>query len=331
MMGVPPSDLPPANENVSGDLQALDHWVPWRWEFRDGKWTKIPIDAASGRHAKSTDPRTWSPFEKAVRYSRKRHLPGVGFVFTSSPFAGVDLDGCRDPDTGRLEEWAREIVAELDSYTEVSPSAAGVKVFVRGALPPGRRRKGPIEMYDSGRFFTVTGHRLPGTPGVVMERTRQLASFHHRVFGDAPNVTGRRTQSRLLASTGGAALDDAELVMRTRSAANGEKFARLWSGDTGGYADGGNEGRSEADLALCSLLAFWTGPDEARIAWLFRESGLYRPKWEREDYRARTLKAALNGRGEFWAPRTRLRRRRGTISTTPPEAAAARERVVRVG
>ena len=339
-MNPPPKVLPPAIENVPADLAASDRWVGWRWECRSGKWTKVPLNAASGARADSTDPSTWSAFEEAVRYAQKNRLPGVGFVFTGSPFAGVDLDGCRDPRTGDLEAWAREIVVELGSYAEASPSGTGVKAFVRGALPPGRRRKGPVEMYDSGRFFTVTGHKLPGAPASVMERTEQLAALHNSVFGDG-EVPRQRDEVRHhdhhhYQRRGGAILDDAELVRRASAAANGEKFSRLWAGETGGYADGDNEGRSEADLALCSLLAFWCGPDEERIDRLFRRSGLMRPKWDERHYGdGRTygqgaIGHALAGRSEFWsAPR---HRRRGAAPIAPPgPAGASREGVVRVG
>ncbi len=302
-MTAPPEALPLVPENVPNEIKGADRWVGWRWEKRDGNWTKVPINIVGGARASSTDPGTWSSFEEAVRYAQKNLMPGVGFVFTGSPFAGVDLDGCRDRETGRMEGWAREIVAELDSYAEVSPSGTGVKVFARGTLPPGRKRRGRIEMYDSGRFFTVTGHRLPNAPIGVMERAGQLAALHRRVFGVAPE---RQAQAQPAYLPNGTPLDDAELVRRARSAANGEKFARLWSGDTGGCADGDNEGRSEADLALCSMLAFWAGPDEARIDALFRQSGLMRPKWDERHYGdgrtygQGTIQHALSGRSEYW-------------------------------
>ena len=308
-----PNALPLIVENIPEDLAAFDHWAGWRWEFRGGKWTKVLVNAASGRRASSTDPSTWTTFEQAVQHARKNALPGVGFVFTGSPFAGVDLDACRNPETGYVERWAAEIVTEANSYSEVSPSGTGVKVFVRGTLPPGRRRKGNIEMYDSGRFFTVTGHRLPGMPAVVGERTEQLAALHHRVFGPTPGnapVKSRRGRPTDGEATGGAGvhLDDAELIRRATAASNGAKFARLWSGDTGDYATDGNEGRSEADLALCSMLAFWTGPDEDRIDALFRRSGLMRSKWDERHYGdgrtygRGTIGHALAGRSEFFEP-----------------------------
>ena len=295
---MPPFTLPLISEGIPGKLKSEDRWVCWRWERRGSKWTKVPINAASGGRADSTKPSTWAPYTKAVRCAEARGLPGVGFVFTGSPFAGADLDGCCDPETGRLEEWAREIVAELDSYAEVSPSGTGVKVFVRGTLPAGRKRKGRIEMYDSSRFFTVTGHRLPEAPTSVMGRTEQLAALHRRVFGPAPGDSPAKPRhARPADLPGGADLDDAELVRRATAAANGKKFATLWSGDRSGYGSG-----SEADLALCSMLAFWCGPDESRIARLFGESALCREKWTgREDYRKRTIAAALECRSEYWS------------------------------
>lgn len=194
-----------------------------------------------------------------------------------------------------------------------------MKVFMYGELPPGRRRKGQIEMYDRGRFFTTTGHHLAGTPATVNERQKELTLLNRHVFGDpAGQVADGKTGSHENPVSG---LRDDELVNRATRATNGEKFTRLWAGDTSDYRTAGNEGRSEADLALCSLLAFWVGPDQTHIDRLFRQSGLYRKKWERADYRALTLAVALD-REEFWnggevAPLSRGRvyaRWRGIVS-----------------
>jgi primase-polymerase (primpol)-like protein len=87
----------------------------------------------------------------------------VGFVVTAThPFAGVDLDHCRDPETGKVALWAADIIRRLDSYTEVTPSGAGVRIWVRATLPPGGRKKGRIELYDRDRYFTITGAHVPG-------------------------------------------------------------------------------------------------------------------------------------------------------------------------
>ena len=167
-------------------------------------------------------------------------------------------------------------------------------------------------MYDRGRFFTTTGHRLADVPATVNDRQEELAQLHQRVFG-LEKVT--RTRSPADKSGAGMRLSDSELIDRAMSAANGQKFSKLWAGDTSGYGTLGNEGRSEADLALCSLLAFWCGPDEERIDRLFRQSGLYRQKWERADYRTLTVAVALD-REEFWngeRPRIKVYARREAV------------------
>ncbi len=297
-MMCPPATLPVLTAGIPRDMKELNQWAAWRWEKRSGKWTKPPINPATGGYARNNDPDTWGSFEAALRRMRKDRLPGAGFMFhPKDGLAGVDLDSCRDRKSGKIESWALEIVEELDSYAEVSPSKTGLKVFVRGELPPGRRRMGSIEMYDRGRFFATTGCRLAGAPATVNERQEELAHLHKRVFGSEKSPHAEKSSGRYAA---GMSLSDSELIDRAMSAANGVKFSKLWAGDTSEYATPGNEGRSEADLALCSFLAFWCGPDEDRIDRLFRQSGLMRQKWEqRGDYRALTL-AAAQDRGEFW-------------------------------
>jgi putative DNA primase/helicase len=293
-----PETLPVLPTNIPETLASLNQWAAWRWEKRGGNWTKPPINPATGSYARNNDPHTWGSFESALWRMRKDRLPGVGYMFhPKDGLAGVDLDRCRNLQTGRVEPWALEVVSGLDSYTEVSPSKTGLKVFVRGKLPPGRRRKGRIEMYDQARFFTTTGCALTGAPLGVNERQAELTRLHRRVFGPERGPRAFKSGGKAAA---GMNLGDSELLDRAMRAANGERFSRLWAGDTSQYASPGNEGRSEADLALCSMLAFWCGPDEDRIDRLFRQSGLMRQKWERDDYRALTLAAALD-REEFWA------------------------------
>src|SRR5687767_5404260 len=124
-------------------IRDLRQWVCWRSEERDGKTTKIPYSPITGRKARSTDSETWGSYPEAVRAGKERGYDGIGFVFTAAdPFCGVDLDRCLDPKTGQVEPWAREIVEELNSYAEVSPSGIGVHILVRATMPEGRNRKG---------------------------------------------------------------------------------------------------------------------------------------------------------------------------------------------
>jgi putative DNA primase/helicase len=292
---VPPK---PEASALPEELLREPRWVCWRYETRNGKPTKVPIQP-NGQPAKSNDPSTWSSFASCLAASMRYTGLGIGLMLGDG-VVGVDLDHARDPESGALQQWAQEIIDELNSYTEVSPSGTGVHILCRGELPAGRRRKGQVEMYSEGRFFTITGHRL--TNRDVEDRTAELAALHARIYGIS--VDGRRNghsaRRNGASAVPGAAADvgDQELIQRASEAKDGGKFSRLWAGQwQGEYAS-----QSEADLALCSLLAFWTGGDAARIDRLFRQSGLMREKWNRDDYRQATIDASLLGVRDHYNP-----------------------------
>jgi primase-polymerase (primpol)-like protein len=153
-------------ENVPEELRERPQWVCWRYEERDEKPTKVPYQP-NGKRASVTDLMTWSGFEHCVMEAA-HHFDGVGFVFSSAdPFVGIDLDDCRDPETGAISEWAQKIIERVsEGYTEISPSGEGVHVIVEGTVRGGRTRKkvrvngevvGQVEMYGHSKFFTVTG------------------------------------------------------------------------------------------------------------------------------------------------------------------------------
>ncbi len=261
---------------IPPDLAERPQWVIWRWEERDGKATKPPYSAINGGLASSTDPSTWTTFDKAHAVSGEGDWNGVGFVFTEDdPFAGADLDKCRNPVTGSIDPKAREVVDALNSYTEISPSGTGLHVICRGPLPPGGRKRGTLEMYDSGRYFCVTGEHLEGTPLTIEERGEELAALHAMTFAKAE----AKVTNTNVPVNGKLFLADAELLEKARTAKDGAKFTALMGGDWSGYPS-----QSEADSALCFILAFWCGRDAARIDGLFRQSGLYRQKWDERHY-----------------------------------------------
>jgi hypothetical protein len=280
-------------------MRDLRQWLCWRLEERNGEPTKVPYSPTKHEKAKSTDPETWTGYEEAVKATRERDYDGVGFVFTpDDDLCGVDLDKCLDPGTGEIEDWAQEIIGELDSYTEISPSGTGVHILVRGELPAGRNRKGRFEAYDRGRYFTVTGKHLAGTPLRIENRQEELRGVVRRVLGE--ESANGHTKPVAAPEPVDNGLSGSEVIEKALAASNGARFSRLWNGDTEGYSS-----HSEADLALCGMLAFWTGGDAVRIDTLFRQSRLYREKWERKDYRNRTITEALSGKTEFYkAPKT---------------------------
>ena len=138
------------------ELRQRRQWVVWKLEERDGKPTKVPYIAGGSGKASSTDSLTWRSFEEAVQALETGRYNGIGFVFSSGdPFAGVDLDDCRDPETGELEEWAAKIVEAFGSYTEISQSGTGVHIIIMGKAP--NKKRGKVEAYSSERYFAMTG------------------------------------------------------------------------------------------------------------------------------------------------------------------------------
>ncbi|MBI4595132.1 MAG: hypothetical protein HY730_02010 [Candidatus Tectomicrobia bacterium] len=104
-------------------------------------------------------------------------------MFTGTdPSCGIDFDHCRNPETGEVEPWAMEIILRFGSYCEISPSQTGVKFWVRGTLPGPGHKKGNIEIYDQGRYFTVTGHTLEGFE-TIRDRDEILKEFYYETFG----------------------------------------------------------------------------------------------------------------------------------------------------
>lgn len=160
----PASYIAPSAASIPPELKATPHWVAWRYEQRidkktgELKPTKVPVNPRTGRNASSTDPRTWGTFEQAWSRYERDALDGVGFVVTQDAgIVGIDVDHCRDPETGVIDDEALAIVREVDSYTEMSPSGTGIRIFARGTLPNGWRKRGRVEMYDRARYLTVTG------------------------------------------------------------------------------------------------------------------------------------------------------------------------------
>ncbi len=292
-------------------LRERDQWVCWREEPRDGKPTKIPVTPESGEFASSTDPDTWTSVETALEYADSGDADGVGFVFTDDgPIVGVDLDDCRDPETGDVDDAAQDIIERLDSYTEISPSGTGFHVLIEGKLPDGRNRRGSIELYDTARFFTVTGDHLEEKPGRVARRQDALEAIHREYVqdseGERKSESGQHDAIAEQAATteaGTVDLEDEELVEKARNASNGSKFERLWNGNMAGY-----ESQSEADMALCCLLAFWTGGSHTRVDLLFRQSGLLRDKWDDvhyadgSTYGEKTIERAIANTSDFYDP-----------------------------
>jgi primase-polymerase (primpol)-like protein len=284
----------PAWDNIPSELTMLSQWVLWRYEWRKDQWTKPPYQP-DDTPASSTDPATWSSFDavQAAYDAHRDRFDGVGVVLDGSGLVAWDFDHVVGAEEAISDEKVAEYIRMLDSYGEISPSGTGLRGLVFGRLPPKDRKIGNIECYETERYVTITGRHVLNTPQSINERQDAINVVHAEVFAAriakrAATESGPRANGTAKAAN----LDDRALLDKARHAKNGERFCALY--DRGDWKTPGFPSPSEADLSLCSMLAFWCGADKARVDQLFRASGLNRPKWEeRTDYRERTLEAAI--------------------------------------
>lgn len=272
-------------KNIPDSLKELKQWVCFKLEYNEskGKNDKIPKDPRTGYNAKANDPATWSDYQTAVNAISKYGFDGIGIEFANGVF-GVDLDHVIEDD--KLTAEAQDIIKTLDSYTEYSPSGTGIHILCKGSIPDKDRRKGNVEMYSNGRFFTVTG-KVVEAAKEIQERTAQAVAVHAKYLKREEVLKATNQPQDINIS-------DSELINKAMSARNGDIFRALWNGNISGY-----NSASEADLALCNLLAYWTNGNAYRMDALFRQSALYREgKWNKEHgantYGSMTISKALS-------------------------------------
>ncbi len=261
------------------ELAGRRQWVCWHYVQRDGEWTKAPLQA-TGIGASSTNPHTWGEF-RAIVQAAMTSGHGVGYVFDGD-VVGVDLDKCRNPKTGDIEAWAIEAVERLASYTEISPSGRGLHVICRGKIPRDGGRKGKVEIYTRGRYFTFTGQHLAGTPDNIRDADANLDwlwSTYIRL-GLGPD-TERQFDS---VSPGEFPWEKFDALLE-----NDPKFRKTWLHKRPDLED---QSLSVFDFSLC-VMAAQAGWDDAELAALVVH---HRRKWggldkstKRKDYVARTV------------------------------------------
>lgn len=307
--------LKPNFSNIPEELQQSPQWVNWRLVPRKdgGKPTKPPYQP-SGQLAKTDDSSTWSTFS-SVEGAAPQH-DGIGFVLTKDdPYVGLDFDHCRCPAFDGLDdEIDREIanglnmvlpevadhIGMLNSYTEVSPSGKGIRVFLKGMLPVDGKRKGPIEIYQAGRYLTMTGHVVEGFPLTIEHRQQALDAFIQNVFGNTEKPIEGEKKAKTDTSNG----NWKERLEKAFKSKNGAEIQRLYSGDYSAHPS-----QSEADLSLAAHLAFWFSGDAAAIDSAFRQSGFFREKWDKKNhgdgrtYGEATIEKAISGCNSFYGER----------------------------
>lgn len=329
-------------DNIPDTIKSLPNWVGFRvWrDEKEDKYKKMPVDIKATIVAKKADPaawkdvpaesnnpKTWCDFDAAIDWLNTKKLHKkygyhMGFAFDGSGIIGIDLDHCVG-ENGELSEFAKEIIATVPSYAEYSPSSTGVHILAKcsKSFPGGGLNRTEVEMYQAGRFFTVTGNRLPDSADSITDCTEAVLCIYNRFNTTAnggigivpPNNNGivgsiglhdvaaeSATRAENSASVA-LVLSDSELLGKVRTSKNGAKFDALWCGDFSGY-----KSQSEADLALCTYLAFWTADDAVRMDRLFRSSGLCRSKWDErhgsQTYGEKTIAQVLARPHEVYKP-----------------------------
>ncbi len=277
-------------------------WLLWKYEERGGRLTKVPYQP-NDTLASTTNPATWSSLASVqeARWScigrwDGPHYDGVGFVFSQDdPFVGIDLDHCRG------EAWAAEFLDRFPTYIEITPSLTGYHLIGIGSLPEGKgRRHESIEIYDRGRYFTMTGMTAAGSTSNPMNIQPQLDSL---LQSFAPLVTVQQRPDWV------PSMAMEQLLRRMFLAKNGSKVSALYQGDDSGY-----ESSSEADLALIQCAALYT-QNPSDLDAIFRGSARMREKWDErhgsQTYGEMTIARAIANQGTFYGGRDIEPERRG--------------------
>lgn len=244
-------------ENIPDELRELKQWVCWRGT------DKIPRNPFTGGNAISTLASTWGTLEDAVHACDVYGFDGVGFVFANGYF-GVDLDHCTDN-----MDFIDEFVETLQSYAEYSRSGEGIHIICRGTLPQRGRKKGNVEMYSAGRYFICTGNLYNPNYRNVTDCTDTVKVLYNKYLPvSEPKIAKREITPVDMA--------DHEVIDKARNCKSGYLFNMLYQGDWQTLY----RSQSEADIAFCNQLAFWTQKNEEQMDRIFRTSGLMRDKWD---------------------------------------------------
>lgn len=244
-------------ENLPDELKKTNQFVCWVGS------DKVPKNPRTGNNAMSNNPATWGSFQEAVEACERYGFDGIGFMF-APPYFGVDLDHCLDN-----VDFCDEFVETLQSYAEISKSGTGIHILCKGTLPDGARRKGNVEMYSSGRYFICTGNLYNQKYSQIRDCTESIKILHNKYL---PSDTPKAAARQFVAID----MDDHEVIDKARNCKSGYLFNILYSGNWQGVYSS----QSEADLALCNQLAFWTQKNQTQMDRIFRSSGLMRPKWD---------------------------------------------------
>ena len=293
-------------QEVPGILKSLPNWVSWKLV----SGSKVPFVCGTRQHASSTDPTTWTTFEKAAENAVISNTEGIGFVIDGEAIkqqlVGFDLDGCRNPETGELAPWAEELLDRIPSYTEYTPSGYGLRIWVRGKLPGSDRvfnldpkvgfgDKVKVEVFDHARYFTVTGKTYYSDADTIDEfDLKDVYLICQQLRDKFPASPKARTETEATRSSVQFKLSGTTLTTKLELMMHGTVTSRTPFVIEDGHGNSAeSNSQSEMDLSLATQLAIKHGDNPDLIDDDFRKSSLYREKWERKDYSENTINRAI--------------------------------------
>jgi putative DNA primase/helicase len=304
--------------NVPMELQKLKQWVCWEARQRNERLTKVPVNPYTRRDISINEQDNWMTFEDAIASCEQNGLSGIGFVFTENdPYVGIDIDKCID-EQGNFATFAREITLKINSYTERSPSGRGIHIICKAILPKGRNKneKLGLEMYDHSRYFTFTGDVVEGYDE-IHERAMSVIEVYNKHFASLEQKMEKNQAEGIRLLKGQSNRKDIlDILSRMK---NSQTIMALYQGQWKNLYNS----QSQADLAFCNALAFATGKDMNVMDRIFRESGLYRKKWDEVHYSngmtygQATLQKAIDGCTSVYEPKYRTDKSIVTIQHQP--------------
>lgn len=295
-------------QNIPQELRNLKQWglFELKWVEARKKNTKIPINPYDGSAGKSNDPNTWSDFDTAMRaLNDVERADGLAFYFANG-YVGLDIDHI----DSNLEDWRagdndpNNLVNKFqdltdNTYMEVSQSGTGIHAIFKGKIPGKRRRKGNYEMYQTGRFFALTGNNIIPDPTIKSMSDDEMKTLYEFLFGK-DNVVQLHSESDNITPVD---LSAVEIIKRAEnSAKTGTRFTMFMKGGWEQFYSS----HSEADMAFANDLAFWTGRDFHKMDTIFRNSSLMREKFDEKHgavtYGTSLLNKAINETQNIYNP-----------------------------
>ena len=280
-------------ENVPDEMRLMPNWCAYktRWNNEKGKKDKFVLSPVDGKWAKSSDPATWTDFETAMEFAKRNNCEGLAFALDGkSGISCIDLDHSIGED-GELSAPAKRLTDEIsNTYTETSVSGNGIHIFVKeDILGKGKYKnravtsEGEIEVYDTGRFISMTGN--------IRSKTTQLGKCPVATTQWLRGTLGEKVQEQQMQprsrSAGSIDTSDEAVIERIRKSKRGGEFDALFRGED---LTGDN---SRNDFKMMNMLAFFTDCDTAQMERIFKSSGLYRPE-KGQPYVTRSIEKACS-------------------------------------